>query len=378
MRISIVCSSPGIGLVPNPVYLATYFKQQKHDVHAITGCHKEYETGLGQVLRENEIPIHYVNCIDSTLRSWIPSYNKLRVLLRQIEPDAIHFWGPRSAFQGRSLSQQTKAIRCAMIGSMGHTKGNSISVRFAAAIANQYLDSVMALCQTERDRLLRAGIKKEKLGVMHFPIACKQYLAYADPVKALGKNKIFSKFKVPSKKRIIGCFAHFHPHKGHEILISAFAKIASEFPDWDLVLGGDGIMIKRCRTLANLFPDRIHFLGRIPHDDVMRLLPLCDAAVHPSLVETYGFSIIEPLLFGLPSVVTRVGIAHEIERDRAALVVAPNNEDALSEGLRLIFEEDTTVTEMAAQSQEYVLRTFDIPIIGDKIISLYSHLLEER
>ena len=262
-----------------------------------------------------------------------------------------------------------------MIGSMGHVKGISPGVRIAASIANRSLDRVLGLCEIEVDRLLKVGIDPKKVGIMHFPLACSRNLEYARDGYRLGKAEVLKKHRVPNGKKLLAMFAHFHPHKGHELLLSSFTKLAPDFPDWDLVLGGDGVTVERCRTMANKLTNRVHFVGRLPHDEVMRLLSLCDAAVHPSFVETYGFSMLEPLLFGLPSVITHVGIAQELERASVAIVVEPKDELAFSQGLRRLLRNDEDIRAMGARGREYVLKTFDTPVISEQLLSLYSSMM---
>lgn len=374
-----ICSSPGIGLVPYPVSLAIYFKRIGHEIHAITSSDREYERGLHQALKEASIPIHKVGFIDySGFRAWSPFNHELQYVLKSIEPNVIHFWGPRFAYQGRSLPRQNiKPIRVAMIGSMGHTMKLQFPIRFAAYCANRFLDGVLALCKADAMRLLKSGINPQKLGIMHFPVACDKNISLANAAIEKGRDKVLNDFKLPLGKKLLGCFAHFHPHKGHALLIKAFEGLASKFPEWDLVLAGSGVTMEECKQLAKKIPNRIHFLGKLPHDQAMFLMPALDAMVHPSRIETYGFSMIEPLLFGLPMVMTRTGIAHEIEKSGTASIVEPNDQQALSQALYYLFSRYPESLERASAGPLFVRRNFDVPVIGEKLIGYYSDLLSK-
>ena len=371
-----VCSSPGVGLVPYPVELAIFFKKQGHEVHAMVGSLNEFETGLKNSISENGINLHMIKCLDSKVQALLPIKNELIEILKKIDPDVTHFWGPRTAFQGRKISYQKNVARIIMIGSMGHTKGKTLSVRFAAHIANNYSDKVLALCEQDAERLRKVGVDSKKLGVMHFPVCCSKYnKLYFENVNKFRRDQIFDLYKLPKNKKILGCFAWFHQHKGHEIAIKAFIKIAEKYSNWNFVLAGDGETLSKCIELSKKLPNRIHFIGRIKHENVMELMPFCNSVVHPSFIETFGFSMLEPLLFEIPTVMTRVGIAEEINRARVAVVVEPRSVTALIEGLCKIFDNEVIMRDMAKQGRKFVLNNFDTAIIGNKLLKLYKDLV---
>ena len=61
-----------------------------------------------------------------------------------------------------------------------------------------------------------------------------------------------------------------------------------------------------------------------------------NAVVHCSNTETFGYSMIEPLLLGIPTVVTKVGIGYEIENNNAAVVIPKDDIHALVKGIENI------------------------------------------
>ena len=238
----------------------------------------------------------------------------------------------------------------------------------------------MALCDQDANRLRLVGVDSKRLGVMYFPIGCSKYVVNSSLESRLNfhRDQILERYKLPKNKKLLGCFAWFHPHKGHETAIKAFIKIAGKYSNWDFVLAGDGETLPKCIELSKKIPDRIHFIGRIRHENVMQLLPLCNSVIHPSFVETFGFSMIEPLLFEIPTIMTHVGIAEEINRAGVAVVVKPRSEIALVEGLCKIFDNEVIMRDKAKQGRKFVLNNFDTSIVGAKLLKFYKNLVLDR
>lgn len=106
--------------------------------------------------------------------------------------------------------------------------------------------------------------------------------------------------------------------KGQHILAEAFARIAPDFPDWNLDLVGykaeqacvDAIeSIRREKYLG----DRIRFHG--PHQDPSPFYLSAGIYVQPSLLEGLGLSLQEAMFHGIPSVGSDCGGIPELLTD---------------------------------------------------------------
>src|SRR5436190_10311942 len=182
--------------------------------------------------------------------------------------------------------------------------------------------------------------------IMFAPMACGANLEIAAAARARGREAILREFDLSPQRKYLGYFAHFRPVKRHDLLIQSFIEVMNEFPEWQLVLAGGGQCFDACKALAAPHRDRIHMLGGIQHERAIQLMAMMDAVVHCSTVETFGYSMLEPLLLGVPALLTRVGIAREIEREGKAIVVDPNSGPALKEGLRAIMRADGRLAAM--------------------------------
>lgn len=97
---------------------------------------------------------------------------------------------------------------------------------------------------------------------------------------------------------------------GLDVLIDAFAPIASEYPDAELFVAGDGPLraeLER-QTEEVGVADRITFLGYVPDDDLPSVYAGADVFVLPTTrLEGFGLATMEALASGTPAVGTAIG-----------------------------------------------------------------------
>lgn len=108
--------------------------------------------------------------------------------------------------------------------------------------------------------------------------------------------------------------------KGLDLLIEAFAQAAERAPELDLLLAGEGALRSTLteRLAALGLSDRVHLLGQIAPQGILRLLNGAQFVVLPSRQETFGIAAIEAMAAGKAVLATRVGGLPEV------LPVPPN------------------------------------------------------
>jgi glycosyltransferase involved in cell wall biosynthesis len=122
---------------------------------------------------------------------------------------------------------------------------------------------------------------------------------------------------IPRDAFVIGYTAEFIAWKQHRTLLSAFSKLAEDFPNMHLMLIGTGELWGGTRTQALEIAagERIHFLG--PRPDARKLLGLMDVYAHPSDGEGFGLAVVEAMLARRAIVVADAGALPEIIDDGA-------------------------------------------------------------
>src|SRR6202035_440186 len=79
--------------------------------------------------------------------------------------------------------------------------------------------------------------------------------------------------------------------------------------------------------------ERVQLLGRVPHDEIPRLLADSHVLCQPSLIEPLGQALLEAMACGRSVVATRIGGPPEFVPPAAGVLVDPLDIDALSDAL---------------------------------------------
>jgi glycosyltransferase involved in cell wall biosynthesis len=144
--------------------------------------------------------------------------------------------------------------------------------------------------------------------------------------------------------------ATLEPRKDVPTLVRAFAAIARDHPDLQLVLaGGDGWGAAQVRDAVarSGAASRILRPGYLPDPAVPALFRRAAAVAYPSLVEGFGLPVLEAMACGAP-VVTTTGSATEEVAGDAALLVAPGDAPALARALRAVLDDPPVAARLRA------------------------------
>ncbi len=132
--------------------------------------------------------------------------------------------------------------------------------------------------------------------------------------------------------------------KGIDLLLEAFASLASEYPDIHLQVLGEGPEEQPLRrTIASLgLESRVH-LWRY-RDDVHDFLRLTYLYIHPSppsrFVESFGRGVVEAMSQGVPTVCFRSGALQElVVHGRTGLLCEEETLECLTRNIRRLLDE---------------------------------------
>lgn len=146
--------------------------------------------------------------------------------------------------------------------------------------------------------------------------------------------------------------------KGFDLLLEAFAQIEGEFPDWHLVIWGEGddrAMLERKRNALGL-EGRVEFPGVTSKPGIW--VETADIFVLSSRYEGWGIVVLEAMAAGLPVVSfdCKWGPAEMITHDVDGLLVPPENTDALAAGLRSVMVDEDLRERLGRRAGESALR----------------------
>lgn len=133
---------------------------------------------------------------------------------------------------------------------------------------------------------------------------------------------------------------HLEPIYDNATALRAFALLRRQRPDARLSIAGSGPDEPRLRALAVELGigDAVVFAGGLDRDAIAALYRNADVCINPSLADNAPNSLLEAMASGVAVVSTDVGgVPFLVEHDKTALLVAPQDPDAMArEVLRIL------------------------------------------
>ncbi len=196
------------------------------------------------------------------------------------------------------------------------------------------------------EREIKAGAKSAVLQILlasGLPTAHKYFPDTT--IKVIG-NAIHAPLKMPlykgEQEHLIFNVGSFSNRKDQKLLVAAFGKLSSEFPDWKVELWGDS-SVKYARQVEEEIhklhlDDKIHLMGTTKNvwDDVYSRGTICAIS---SREESFGLSLGEAMMMGIPAVgrASCYGVNDLIIDGKTGLLTG-NKADDYADGLKKLLE----------------------------------------
>lgn len=240
-------------------------------------------------------------------------------------------------------------------------------------VAYQFVarESVMVAVSADLKRFLseRVGILPEKIQVIHNGVNLYQYV-----VKGINA-RIRDELGIGTKQPVIGTVGNLFAVKGQIYLLRACKIVADFFPNFVLLVAGEGeqldLLEKEATTLG--IANNVRFLGF--RDDVPSILEAIDIFALPSLSEGLPLAILEALALEKPVVATNVGgIPEVIEEGAVGYLVPPKNSEALADKILYLLRYPEVAIKMGKSGRRRIEEFFTV----EKMIKEYQILYEEN
>ena len=228
----------------------------------------------------------------SPLREWreIRALAKrLDQLVAEFRPDQMHAHSPvLNALAAGPVARRRKLpllyeIRAfwedAAVGNGTGSEGSLQyrATRFLETRACRQADAVAVICEGLRSDLIARGIAADKIMVSPNGVDMSLFGSPLQPDAELGERLGLA------GKDVVGFIGSFYDYEGIDDLIAAMPLLIAKRPDAHLLLVGGGPMEAALKAQASASPaaGRIHFIGRVPHDEVDRYYSLIDVLAYP-------------------------------------------------------------------------------------------------
>ena len=182
-----------------------------------------------------------------------------------------------------------------------------------------------------------------------------------------GQLKIENEGKL---NRIISV-GRLYPQKNQEMMIRAFAKVADEFPDWQLVIYGEGPLRESLESIVESLEmqGRVLLPGRTEH--VIEELRKSKIFCMSSDYEGMSNSMIEAICVGLPIISTKVSGTEELIKDgKNGFIVNKGDEDSFASKIKYLCENGKQRL-LIGNRNHCLAKTFQI----DTIVNEWEHLI---
>jgi glycosyltransferase involved in cell wall biosynthesis len=182
----------------------------------------------------------------------------------------------------------------------------------------------------------------------------------------------------------------FDRHKGGDIVIDAFRRLAPRFPHLRLWCVGDDrgfvddggkewTLREYIAAKAPEVAERIDVFGRIPTSDLERLRSRAYCTMIASRYENFPSVVLEALAFGCPTVATRTGGIPEIVEDGVnGLLCLPGDSEVLSAALGRLLSDSSLAARLGERAREDVARRYDPIRHAQRKAEFYLEVIERH
>ncbi len=178
------------------------------------------------------------------------------------------------------------------------------------------------------------------------------------------------------KKRQILYAGTVNARKGYRDMIEAFAKIAKEFPDWQIIFAGNG-EVEQGKELARKLgiESQTVFLGWVSGKAKDKAFKEATVFCLPSYAEGFPMSVLDAWSYGLPVITTPVGGIPDVAQDGVnMLLFNPGDVDMLAKQIKRMIDDNSLRDKISKQSTLLASTTFNIDTINREIGEIYKEL----
>lgn len=214
--------------------------------------------------------------------------DKIKSVAATFKPDIVHAHSPvltalgalKSGLGNTPLLYEIRAFwEDAAVGNGTGSEG-SMKYRLTKAVetwAVRRADAVAVICEGLRRDLVSRGIEPHKIMVSPNGVDLE---LFGDPPPP---DEVLRRQLGLEGAEVIGFVGSYYDYEGLDDLIAAMPALVAARPNLHALLVGGGPMEAMLKAQAAQSPmaDRIHFVGRVPHQEVERYYSLIEVLVYP-------------------------------------------------------------------------------------------------
>ena len=233
----------------------------------------------------------------------------------------------------------------------GFTEGPQLNrlYEFLQRRALRRMDAVIAVSQGLQDRLIRSGVPAGRVHLV--PNAWRRIV---EPLDRAAARKALD---LPGEGFVAGWVGRLSREKGLDVFVDAL-PLLRDVPITACVIGA-GEERPRVETQVRQLgvADRVHWAGLVP--EAARYYRAFDLFVLSSRTEGIPIALLEAIGAGVPVAATRVGGVPTVVGPGEAMLVQPEDPEALAHAIRAVHQDSRAAGRRAAAASERLGAEFD-------------------
>ena len=292
------------------------------------------------------------------MQSWKTRWRLMRHL-RELHIAVAHSF---DFYVNLTLVPAAKLAGVPVIGSQRQLGDLLTPAQFRAQLEMfRWCQHVVCNSRAAADRLVQSGLRASKIVVIGNGLPPSSF------------TKTHPALENIAGRLRVGMIARMNtPAKNHDLFLRAASRLRKRFPDTEFLLVGDGPLREQLEKLtSDLGLERqVRFLG--DRSDIQAILASMDISVLASSTESLSNVMIESMAAGIPVVATAVGGNVELGADGRAVLVAPNDEKALADGLERLLAEEQLRLDISRLAWRFAENHFSLERIRQQYSELYA------
>lgn len=186
----------------------------------------------------------------------------------------------------------------------------------------------------------------------------------------------------PGERRTLLFLGRVHPNKGLDMLLPAWARVQSRFPDWELVIvgsddgyhGSSGLLGEMKSLATRLGLERIRFEGPRYGSDKLRMFRDASLYVLPTYSENFGVTVAEALSQATPAIVTKGAPWKGLDLNRAGWWIDIGLEPLVASLEAAMAQPEVVLSGMGENGRAWMQREFLWSNIAGQMADTYRWL----
>lgn len=330
------------------VNLIDYLISRGHQVTLVTQYKKCDEYPLNNAAKRIISDITEAETTKNRLTNFYRRFIKLRRIWKSEKPDVILSFIGKNNFMALLTNCFLPASIAVAVRAAPKVEYPTVTERNAARLLFRYADGV--LLQTEASRSFFPAKVNKKAVVIRNPM----------------NPRFFRKRYEGEREKTIVAVGRVDENKNHRMLIQAFSQIAMNYPEYHVIIYGEGdlrnTLTKEAAALG--LAKRVHLKGS--SDKIYEDIYQAGIYVLSSDTEGSPNTLIEAMLLGLACIATDCpsgGPADLINHGENGLLTPPQNVDKLKENLQYLIE-NPHLAEQLGKNAHSLQSTFDPQIVN--------------